>query len=315
MFSSIYHFLKSLLWNFLLQAEKDLQPWIARDDEQGQKKWRINQRIIKLIVELMRNHDSPEALMILAGASDILLRATDGMLVDGEACTLPQLEVTSETQLEFYRALPVWMNFLTFWLFSQCGICHYESSFLFWYSVSRLYKHEQLLEVTARAVRLVIQWGESGLAVADDLSNLLKVTLLLTRSQQQYATKCSILSAKNTVMQCRLPAAVQCLSHPSAHVRALSIAVLRNIIQNSTSNGSGRIHGDAPGLSDPSYQCLNLGIINWHSDVEKCLKWEARSRLATGLTLAFLSAAAKELGCPISCWAYLWRWRHLLMYM
>ncbi|CAL9143963.1 unnamed protein product [Musa hybrid cultivar] len=207
----------------VLQAEKDLQPWIARDDEQGQKKWRINQRIIKLIVELMRNHDSPEALMILAGASDILLRATDGMLVDGEACTLPQLE---------------------------------------------------LLEVTARAVRLVIQWGESGLAVADDLSNLLK---------------------------CRLPAAVQCLSHPSAHVRALSIAVLRNIIQNSTSNGSGRIHGDAPGLSDPSYQCLNLGIINWHSDVEKCLKWEARSRLATGLTLAFLSAAAKELGCPISC--------------
>lgn len=104
MFSSIYHFLKSLLWNFLLQAEKDLQPWIARDDDQGQKMWRINQRIIKLIVELMRNHDSPEALMILAGASDILLRATDGMLVDGEACTLPQLEVTSETQLEFYRA-------------------------------------------------------------------------------------------------------------------------------------------------------------------------------------------------------------------
>lgn len=102
-------------------------------------------------------------------------------------------------------------------------------------------------------------------------------------------------------MQCRLPATVQCLSHPSAHVRALSTAVLRNIIQNSTSKGGGRIHGDAPGLSHPTYQCLNLGIINWHADIEKCLKWEARSRLATGLTLAFLSAAAKELGCPISC--------------
>jgi GIGANTEA len=55
--------------------------------------WRVNQRIVKLIVELMRNHDSPEALIILASSSDLLLRATDGMLVDGEACTLPQLEV------------------------------------------------------------------------------------------------------------------------------------------------------------------------------------------------------------------------------
>ena len=41
----------------------------------------------------MRNHDTPESLVILASASDLLLRATDGMLVDGEACTLPQLEV------------------------------------------------------------------------------------------------------------------------------------------------------------------------------------------------------------------------------
>lgn len=41
----------------------------------------------------MRNHDSSESLVILASASDLLLRATDGMLVDGEACTLPQLEV------------------------------------------------------------------------------------------------------------------------------------------------------------------------------------------------------------------------------
>lgn len=75
------------------QAERELQPWIAKDD--GQKIWRINQRIVKLIVELMRNHDSPESLVILASASDLLLRATDGMLVDGEACTLPQLEVTN----------------------------------------------------------------------------------------------------------------------------------------------------------------------------------------------------------------------------
>ncbi|KAJ8480224.1 hypothetical protein OPV22_023951 [Ensete ventricosum] len=48
----------------VLQAEKDVQPRIARDDEQGgQRMWRINHRIVKLMVELMRNHASPEALM------------------------------------------------------------------------------------------------------------------------------------------------------------------------------------------------------------------------------------------------------------
>lgn len=35
--------------------------------------------------------------------------------------------------------------------------------------------NEQLLEATARAVQLVLKWGETGLAVADGLSNLLKV--------------------------------------------------------------------------------------------------------------------------------------------
>jgi len=32
----------------------------------------------------------------------------------------------------------------------------------------------QLLEVTARAVHLIIEWGDSGLSVADGLCNLLK---------------------------------------------------------------------------------------------------------------------------------------------
>lgn len=76
------------------QQKRDLQPWIAKDDDLAQKMWIINQRIVKLIVELMRNHDSFESLVIVASASDLLLRATDGMLVDGEACTLPQLKVT-----------------------------------------------------------------------------------------------------------------------------------------------------------------------------------------------------------------------------
>ncbi|XP_008786528.2 protein GIGANTEA-like [Phoenix dactylifera] len=207
----------------VLQAEKDLQPWIARDDEQGQRMWRINQRIVKLIVELLRNHDSPEALVIMASASDLLLRATDGMLVDGEASTLPQLE---------------------------------------------------LLEVTARAVQLVVDWGISGLAVADGLSNLLKF---------------------------RLSATIRCLSHSSAHVRALSSSILRVIMHGNTTKSTSFMHGDGQGLCDPSYRSLSAGIINWHSDIEKCIKWEAHSRRATGMTLAFLDAAAKELGCPLTC--------------
>ncbi|KAL5703593.1 hypothetical protein ACHQM5_022122 [Ranunculus cassubicifolius] len=204
----------------VLQAEKDLQPWIARDDEQGQRMWRINQRIVQLVAELMRNHDNPESLVILASASDLLLRATDGMLVDGEACTLPQLE---------------------------------------------------LLEATAKAVQLVLRWGDSGSAIADGLSNLLK---------------------------CRLPATVRCLSHPSAHVRALSTSVLRDIIFlgsiKSNFKQEKRFNGSTEG--PPRY--LSSGIIDWNKDIEKCLTWEARN--ATGISTTFLDAAAKDLGCTIS---------------
>ncbi|KAJ6337210.1 hypothetical protein OIU76_006979 [Salix suchowensis] len=157
------------------QAERELKPWIAKDDELGQKMWRVNQRIVKLIVELMRNHDTPESLVILASSSDLLLRATDGMLVDGEACTLPQLE---------------------------------------------------LLEAIARAVQPVLEWGESGLGVADGLSNLLK---------------------------CRLPATIRCLSHPSAHVRALSTSVLRDILRTGSIKPSSK-RVDRNGIQGPSYQ-------------------------------------------------------------
>ncbi|XP_042493894.1 protein GIGANTEA-like isoform X2 [Macadamia integrifolia] len=205
----------------VLQAERELHPWIARDDEQGQKMWRINQRIVKLIVELMRNHDNPESLAILATASDLLLRATDGMLVDGEACTLPQLE---------------------------------------------------LLEATARAVKLVHEWGESGISVADGLSNLLK---------------------------CRLPATVHCLSHPSAHVRALSTSVLRDVLHISSVDSNSR-REDIQDIQDPHCQYLSSGIIDWHAGIEKCLMWEARSRTASGMEITFLNATAKELGCTIS---------------
>lgn len=204
----------------VLQAERELQPWIAKDDDQGQKMWRINQRIVKLIVELMRNHDTPESLVILASASDLLLRATDGMLVDGEACTLPQLE---------------------------------------------------LLEATARAIQPVLEWGESGVGVADGLSNLLK---------------------------CRVPATVRCLSHPSAHVRALSTSVLRDILHTGSIKSSPK-PVDINGIHDAACQYLVAGT-DWQADIEKCLTWEAHRRLATGMPREFLDVAAKELGCTIS---------------
>jgi len=205
----------------VLQAERELQPWIAKDDDLGQKMCRINQRIVKLIVELMRNHNTPESLVIMSSALDLLLRATDGMLVDGEACTLPQLE---------------------------------------------------LLEATARAVQPVLEWGESGMAVADGLSNLLK---------------------------CRLPATVRCLSHPSAHVRTLSTSVLRAILHVGLVNPVG-VPPNIPAACGPAYQYLNVDVTDWESDVGKCLTWEAHSRLATGMPIQYLNTAAKELGCSIS---------------
>ncbi|XP_060173176.1 protein GIGANTEA-like isoform X2 [Lycium barbarum] len=205
----------------VLQAERELQPWIAKDDDLGQKMWRINQRIVKLIAELIRNHDIAESLVILASNPDLLLRATDGMLVDGEACTLPQLE---------------------------------------------------LLEVTARAIQPVLDWGESGQSVADGLTNLLK---------------------------CRLPATVRCVSHPSAHVRALSTSVLRDIMYAGSVKPSAK-QADLNGIHNPAYQYLSISIIDWKADIEKCLMWEANSRLENGMSAQFLDTAARELGCTIS---------------
>ncbi|GAB4861091.1 hypothetical protein Ancab_036249 [Ancistrocladus abbreviatus] len=205
----------------VLQAERELQPWIAKDDDSSQKMWRINQRIVKLLVELMRNYDTRESLVIVGSASDLLLRATDGMLVDGEACTLPQLE---------------------------------------------------LLEATARAVQPVLKFGESGLAVADGLASLLK---------------------------CRLPATVRCLSHPSAHVRALSISVLRDILHNGSIKSNSK-QDNRNGMHKPPFQYMKSNIIDWQADIEKCLSWEAHSILAIGKTVQYLNAAARELDCTIT---------------
>lgn len=99
--------------------------------------------------------------------------------------------------------------------------------------------------------------------------------------------------------QCRLPATIRCLSHPSAHVRALSTSVLRDILNSTPMQQGSNEMGGGGGeeLCGAQYRGLNLGAIDWHADIEKCLMWEVHSRRATGMTLAFLDDAAKELGC------------------
>eukprot|EP00494_Astrolonche_serrata_P016594 UN16764 len=117
--------------------------------------------------------------------------------------------------------------------------------------------------------------GRPGVAVADGLSNLLK---------------------------CRLSPTIRCLSHASAHVRALSMSVLRDILNSGPLGSTKIIQGEQRnGIQSPNYQCTAANTVNWQADVERCIDWEARSRRATGVTLAFLTAAANELGCPLPC--------------
>lgn len=81
-------------------------------------------------------------------------------------------------------------------------------------------------------------------------------------------------------MQRRLPVTVGCVSHPSAHVRALSTSLLRAVLH----------------AASMESQCLSGGITELNDAVEKCLTREARSRLAAGLPIQFVEATAKELG-------------------
>lgn len=100
-------------------------------------------------------------------------------------------------------------------------------------------------------------------------------------------------------MQCRVSATIRCLSHPSAHVRALSISVLRDILHTSSVKSNPK-PPDRNGIHGPSYPYFNIDAIDWQADIEKCLTWEAHSRIATGMSIKFLDIAAKELGCTIS---------------
>jgi GIGANTEA protein len=103
-------------------------------------------------------------------------------------------------------------------------------------------------------------------------------------------------------LQCRLSPTIRCLSHPSAHVRALSMSVLRDILNSGPISSTKIIQGEQRnGIQSPSYRCAAASMTNWQADVERCIEWEAHNRQATGMTLAFLTAAANELGCPLPC--------------
>ncbi|KAG6419948.1 hypothetical protein SASPL_116462 [Salvia splendens] len=77
----------------VVQASNELRPWTVEDEDHGQKTWRINERVVKVITELMKSHENIQSLMIMASSSELLLRATDGILIDEGASTLAQLEV------------------------------------------------------------------------------------------------------------------------------------------------------------------------------------------------------------------------------
>ncbi|KAL1561502.1 protein GIGANTEA-like isoform X2 [Salvia divinorum] len=77
----------------VVQASSELRPWAVEHEDHGQKARRINERVVKVIAELMNSHENMESLMIMASSSELLLRATDGILIDEEASALPQLEV------------------------------------------------------------------------------------------------------------------------------------------------------------------------------------------------------------------------------
>lgn len=83
-------------------------------------------------------------------------------------------------------------------------------------------------------------------------------------------------------MQCRLPATVRCISHPSAHVRALSTSVLRAILHACSMKSSSK-QEDINGISNPPYLYLNVGVSDWRADIGI---W--RGKLIVDLRLACL---------------------------
>lgn len=188
----------------MFQVEKDLQPWACEDAQESVGVWQANKRIVCLLSELLRLHHTPEALKIVAAHSSTLALATQGLAVDGEACTMPQLE---------------------------------------------------LLEAMAVA------------------------------TQQLMLTNSPTVEALSALLKMRLPAIVHCLSHSSAHVRALSIALL----QNEMYSNSASLYHNRDGMLDD----------DWKLSVAKCVAQEMVSLQALGMPILMLVEAAASLGCCV----------------
>lgn len=98
--------------------------------------------------------------------------------------------------------------------------------------------------------------------------------------------------------QDRIPVVVQCLSHSSAHVRAISIARLRDMtyFESFRSRCSeGRLEdGDIVenGDSDSSSYC-------WRKAIEQRITWESHYRRAGGMSISLLANAAAALGYSV----------------
>jgi hypothetical protein len=97
-------------------------------------------------------------------------------------------------------------------------------------------------------------------------------------------------------MQDRLPVTVQCLSHSSAHVRATSLARLRDMLyfklhRSKFSNGSLE---QAESIENDD----GRGV-HWREAIEQCITWEAHYRRAGGMSISLLANAATALGCSL----------------
>lgn len=202
----------------VLQAERDLQPWVGNEDlPEFQHLWRVNKRIVCLLTELLRLHSVPEALKGIAKSPGLLERATERMIVDSEACIVTQLE---------------------------------------------------LLEAAVVAAQVLVAYDVSAV---DSLSKLLKN---------------------------RLPALVHCLSHKGAHVRALSMALLRDALHSKFGKVKFVEDGDASRSCDGG-QAVKASIDDWTRSVEQCIAWELHNLRTMGISISMLTTAADSLGCSV----------------
>eukprot|EP00270_Netrium_digitus_P001681 TRINITY_DN11845_c0_g1_i1.p1 TRINITY_DN11845_c0_g1~~TRINITY_DN11845_c0_g1_i1.p1 ORF type:complete len:165 (+),score=44.62 TRINITY_DN11845_c0_g1_i1:3-497(+) len=124
------------------------------------------------------------------------------------------------------------------------------------------------------------------------------------------------------ILLARVPATVRCLSHASAHVRALSTALLRLILSLSPSppcsphqqlgtmqqhsnthsiNLEQRLHSHQHHLLDQNAIKIQHQVeLDWWMELEGCLMRESMVRQVEGLSSSFIMEAAAALGYRLS---------------